>query len=51
MDVVTTARIAAGLTVTIVIGAALFWVTSALLGSSERGVLVAMVRRRGVRAA
>jgi len=51
MDVVTTARIAAGLTVTIVIGAALFWVTSALLGSSERGVLVAMVRRRGARAA
>src|SRR5438445_295873 len=51
MDVVTTGRIAAGLTVTIVIGAGLFWVTSALLGSSERGVLLAMVRRRGARAA
>jgi putative peptidoglycan lipid II flippase len=49
LGLATTGRIGAWLVVTIVIGAVLFWSTSALVGSSERGALLDIVRRRGPR--
>jgi putative peptidoglycan lipid II flippase len=46
LEAPTTAQVAAWLTATVVIGALVFWLTSTLLGSSERGAMRDMLRRR-----
>jgi putative peptidoglycan lipid II flippase len=51
LEAPTTAQVAAWLTATVVIGALVFWLTSTLLGSSERGALRDMLRRRRPRVA